>query len=194
MELTNSDMISWWVADVKLFPSVCCLWDWRARGDHVQQVLPLAGVDGGWHLVTRQAGVHVGHGDSCEHAADEQVRVWNRLQAIVMLLSKVNSEKKRCYDSESTWVYHFSSSQNKEIVVEGEKTMDHRGETKGKTWTTNRETTGLLGHIETKASFTHVFLTISGKVTSGCGLMWPGLDDWTNVGWLQLAKPGCFAG
>lgn len=29
--------------------------------------------------------------------------------------------KKRCYDSESTWVYHFSSSQNKEIVVEGEK-------------------------------------------------------------------------
>lgn len=121
MELTNSDMISWWVADVKLFPSVCCLWDWRARGDHVQQVLPLAGVDGGWRLVTRQAGVHVGHGDSCEHAADEQVRVWNRLQAIVMLLSKVNSEKKRCYDSESTWVYHFSSSQNKEIVVEGEK-------------------------------------------------------------------------
>ena len=31
----------------KLFPRVCSLRDRRARGDHVQQVLPLTSVDGG---------------------------------------------------------------------------------------------------------------------------------------------------
>lgn len=40
--------------------------------------------------MTRQAGVHVGHGDPCEHAADEQVRVWNKVCAVSLLLFKLN--------------------------------------------------------------------------------------------------------
>lgn len=177
MELTNSNMITWCVADAILFPSVCCLWDWRARRDHVQQVLPLAGVDGGWRLVTSQAGVHVGHGDSCEHAADEQVRVWKETASHRNVAFQWWIQKKRCYDSESTWVYHFSSSQNKEIAVKGgEKQWVIEVKPREKTWTTNRETTGLMGHVESKASFTHVLMSKSGNVTTGCCSMWPG---WT---------------
>lgn len=78
---------------LKLFPCVCSLRDRRARGDHVQQVLPLTSVDGGWRLVTCQAGVHVRHSDSCEHATEQQVKVWSKMHAGSLMPFWLNEKK-----------------------------------------------------------------------------------------------------
>lgn len=193
MELTNLNMITWCVADVILFPSVCCLWDWRARGDHVQQVLPLAGVDGGWRLVTRQAGVHVGHGDSCEHAADEQVRVWNKLQAIAILLSNGEFRKKdvMIWKHLSLPLLKFPKQWDSR---RGGKTMDHRGETKGKNMNHQQRNYRINGTYWEKSLF-HTCILVNIRKTHYWVLFNVArLDDWTNVGWIKLAKTGCFAG
>lgn len=83
----------------KLFPRVRSLRDWWARGDHVQQVLPLTSVDGGWRLVACQAGVHIGHSDSCEQATEMRVKLWYVLRTASSLLFALSKKQKQKYDS-----------------------------------------------------------------------------------------------
>lgn len=68
-------------ARFQLFPCVGSLRERRARGDHVQQVLPLPSVHGGRRLVACQAGVDVGHSHSCRHATETRVRLRRTLSA-----------------------------------------------------------------------------------------------------------------
>lgn len=108
--------------------------------------------------MTRQAGVHVGHGDSCEHAADERVSVWNEVRAVNSLLSKLN--KKKFLTLQSTWIDRFLGPQNTKIDTEGKErtTLMDKGETKEKNVNHGRRNYGITE--ETRASFTHELRTI----------------------------------
>ncbi len=148
----------------KSFPRVCSLRDRRARGDHVQQVLPLTSVDGGWRLVSCQAGVHIGHSDSCEHATEQQVKVRSKLHAVSLMLFQLNKKKQTVRSDKDTRVpTTHRQTQRKFIVVTPRK---KRGTTKLRVWSrkieiTGRETTGEWDCLVRKHFLLHVSLLYS---------------------------------